>query len=187
VTGILTGNPRDIDQRAWSSFTTTSGLICAYNDRRRLGPILSWASHLPSARWNTAPAPRARLAMPPPPSADGRDSPDCQLDCQSNRLAEGAANLKSGRFRVHNGPGARIAQLVEQLTLIRSPASEIKAGPKGADVHLIFRAVRLTIWSHRPGAPTVPVDSFDVSISLTRLVRQVWRHHARLGLSGGQP
>src|SRR5258708_20286663 len=84
----MTGNPRAIDQRAWSSFATTSGLVGAYSDRRLLGPILSCASHLPSARWNTAPAPRARLAMPSPPSADGRDSPDCQSDCQSNRLAE---------------------------------------------------------------------------------------------------
>ena len=44
-----------------------------------------------------------------------------------------------------NGPGARIAQLVEQLTLIDSAASEIKSGPKRADVYLIFRHVRLTI------------------------------------------
>src|SRR5258708_37993910 len=84
----MTGNPRAIDQRAWSSFATTSGLVGTYSDRRLLGPILSCASHLPSALWNTAPAPRARLAMPPPPPADGRDSPDCQSDCQSNGLAD---------------------------------------------------------------------------------------------------
>jgi hypothetical protein len=32
---------------------------------------------------------------------------------------------------------------------IQSPASEIKTGPKGADVHLIFRIVRLTESSAR--------------------------------------
>jgi hypothetical protein len=40
VTGILTGNPRAIDQRACSSFTTTSGLVCACSERRLLGPRL---------------------------------------------------------------------------------------------------------------------------------------------------
>jgi hypothetical protein len=54
--------------------------------------------------------------------------------------------------------------------LINSPGAEFRSGPKGADVHLIFRFVRLTIWFW-----TRPPEHF------ARLIRRY--HSPALGVS----
>ena len=105
--------------------------------------------------WPTTPMAMSRTRSSTTPTSTGSSMQECvcegrwtldryphvpqrPYDVPGWRRSSPAALPSHARYR------ARIAQLVEQLTLIRCPAAEIKTGPTGADVHLIFRVVELT-------------------------------------------